>query len=331
MATAVKERPMLMSAPMVRATLADLKGQTRRTSGMPQLGPQAKWLLWEGHSWKASGLIGDIPDEWLSKILYCPYGVPGDRLWIRESWQCPEYEGSRICDIPQGADVAYAADFGVNEPGNRKWRPSIHMPRWASRITLEITEVRVERLQDISEEDAIAEGFDADLCASVFADASKGIRWEYERCLRDDDGNYDESDFCPECADKIIGTKSWKDRFGQTHKTFNATMIDGWDESHESDTVKWCERCGVLLHHSLTQYGVERELLLEGGAEPCCPVRGQDASILQNLAGGIGDLRDEYLGRLAQFGFATLWDTINGKSHPWSANPWVWAISFRRI
>ena len=87
----------------------------------------------------------------------CPYGQPGgDRLWVRETWAAPHaYDHLPPRLIPQDARIHYAA---TEDRGGLLWRPSIHMPRWASRITLEITGVRVERLQDISEADAISEG-----------------------------------------------------------------------------------------------------------------------------------------------------------------------------
>jgi hypothetical protein len=114
---------------------------------------------------------------------YCPFGSIGDRLWVRETW-CPLdadhwHEPDRpkdtllIWGTPKRNGVGYAADC-TSEESERcrkelgyKWRPSIHMPRWASRITLEITGVRVERLQDISEEDAKAEGVES-LLVKVF-------------------------------------------------------------------------------------------------------------------------------------------------------------------
>jgi hypothetical protein len=84
----------------------------------------------------------------------CPYGAPGDLLWVRETW------------AGHASGVDYAADFAaVSRPQAGPWRPSIHMPRWASRITLRITDIRVERLQDISEDDARAEG--AEPCTST--------------------------------------------------------------------------------------------------------------------------------------------------------------------
>jgi hypothetical protein len=100
-------------------------------------------------------------NEWHD--VKCPYGLPGDRLWVRETW------GPRITNgepDPRQQYVKYRADDVDDSPCDEndwhewedRWRPSIHMPRWASRITLEVTGVRIERLQDISEADARAEG-----------------------------------------------------------------------------------------------------------------------------------------------------------------------------
>lgn len=136
----MKERPILFSAPMVRALLAGTKTQTRR-----MVKPQPRILAGELLCWKDDALTDDQMAE------LCPYGQPGDRLWVREAWM----------DL-RGVDGAvgpcmYRATFG-NAPDGGKWRPSIHMPRWASRITLEVTGMRVERLQDITRGDAMAEG-----------------------------------------------------------------------------------------------------------------------------------------------------------------------------
>lgn len=126
-------RPILFSAPMVRAILDGTKTQTRRAlKGAQPADPVDRWL--------AAG-----------QVLRCPYGALGDTLWVRETWR--------------GDPVEYRADTHSHGPadGSRdaesvNWRPSIFMPRWASRLTLRITEVRVERLQEISEDDAAAEG-----------------------------------------------------------------------------------------------------------------------------------------------------------------------------
>lgn len=161
----MKERPILFSASMVRALLAGTKTQTRRVATFVPLETgmnlSFRWLepteivpgVWTLVSIDAGG----AENEW-TKPLRCPFGVPGDRLWVRENWQAwGEFDGMRAAAISAEAraNINYPAD------GNTwvsRQRPSIHMPRWASRITLEITGVRVERLWDISETDAAAEG-----------------------------------------------------------------------------------------------------------------------------------------------------------------------------
>jgi hypothetical protein len=169
---------------MIRAILDGAKTQTRRLV-TPSPGLQKTWLTneslasvphgrmfdggWQMHHPRAGqvmqGPLGpvhvayDSPFGWVK----CPYGQPGDRLWVRETWDVPP--GSERAD-----EAVYRADFTADQeveakqlarlaPGlAHRWRPSIHMPRWASRITLEVTGVRVERLQDISDADVAAEG-----------------------------------------------------------------------------------------------------------------------------------------------------------------------------
>jgi hypothetical protein len=165
----MKERPILFSGPMVRAILDGSKTQTRRVAKpvrryehnnicRPDLveDPYAVW--WHGVS------------ENVGCFQICPYGTPGDRLWVRETWAAftqptHEYGESDLVEGPIAEAVethgplayVYRAD-GNSLPD--RWRPSIFMPRAASRILLEITDVRVQRLQEISDEDARAEGYD---------------------------------------------------------------------------------------------------------------------------------------------------------------------------
>lgn len=168
---AFKERPILFSAPMVRAVLDDTKTQTRRVvkwRGLePGLNLQFSGLSVEhsGSNWVLSSPTRDSY-AYRSVPMPCPYGQPGDRLWVRENgWERPSLSQR---DLREGADTWPPYEFDADplmcwEDGELKrygWkrRPSIHMPRWASRINLEVTGVRVERLQDISEADARAEG-----------------------------------------------------------------------------------------------------------------------------------------------------------------------------
>lgn len=174
------ERPILFSAPMVRAILTGTKTQTRRAL------PEGSWLDPELGVVRMCSVMPGVTGF---QEVACRYGQPGDRLWVREAWGYFDPDGTgedyddehetpgpgpvAYCDelLQEGHPlrdfwrrrVAYKATFaedkyGKGPVGPNKWRPSIHMPRWASRITLEITGVRVERLTNISEADALAEG-----------------------------------------------------------------------------------------------------------------------------------------------------------------------------
>lgn len=145
----MKERPILFSSAMVRALLAGTKTQTRRAlrgfypRNTPEYNSESGRLEWFNGDEVVCGIC-------------CPYGQSGDRLWVRETWAARhEYDGHKPAHIPALARWHYSA---TEDRGGLLWRPSIHMPRWASRITLEVTEVRVERLQDITHGDIEAEG-----------------------------------------------------------------------------------------------------------------------------------------------------------------------------
>lgn len=204
----MKERPILFSGPMVRAILAGRKTVTRRiVRGGPDFHGRARLLGVDG----AVATFGDeLPDDPVPLRVRSPYGEPGDRLWVRETWAPFERERGQ-CAVAYFASCEdgsfdYVTSEGVIERlAIKRWKPSIHMPRWASRLELEVLDVRVERLHDIDEEDARREGV---------------------------------------------------------------------------------EHCA--LH----------------GERPC----------------------DAYRAR-----FTSLWDTINGDRAPWSSNPWVWRVEFRRL
>ena len=148
-------RPILMSAPMVRALLAGTKTQTRRiVKPQPNARCTEAFVGCDG-IWRFSWPTARAPMSSAADDVLCPYGKPGDMLWVRETWAVGTiYDGIAPRNVPE-CGVRYAA---TNERIGIKDRQSIHMPRWASRLTLEITEVRVERLQDITEADAKAEG-----------------------------------------------------------------------------------------------------------------------------------------------------------------------------
>lgn len=148
------ERPILFSAPMIRAILSGVKTQTRRI-----VRGDALALLMEG-----SG----APES------RCQYGRPGDRLWVRETWTAVDRRGfgarsSRLVDDDD--EIRFRADDGATPGEGGCWIPSIYLPRWASRLTLEVTAARIERLNDITEADAKAEG--VSLSPSTFIAASR--------------------------------------------------------------------------------------------------------------------------------------------------------------
>lgn len=191
------ERPILFSAPMVRAILAGKKTQTRRLV-KPQPPAGCEYVMngagdhalcfAAGTARSASPVCVPPTARSADHRLPCPYGIPGDRLWVREafrSWRdtCyqrdvdDEHECDEHCDQtyvayaatpregyrprPDRARVTYLDESTPLESNRRllgPWKPSIHMPRWASRLTPSVASVRVERLQEISEEDARAEG-----------------------------------------------------------------------------------------------------------------------------------------------------------------------------
>jgi hypothetical protein len=153
--TETKERPILFSGPMVRAILEGRKTQTRRVlnldDAMHEDAIPSRILEWREQHGEWFGLY-----EWDTIAnCKCPYGQPGERLWIREAW-------ARIV-VGNQIDYLYRANTHAGlekRDGDQKWKPSIHMPRVACRLMLEITGVRVERLNDISVEDSIAEGIE---------------------------------------------------------------------------------------------------------------------------------------------------------------------------
>jgi hypothetical protein len=158
MSKQISERPILFSAPMVRAILENRKSQTRRV-----VKPQPESC---GDGWLYRGEFFGSDESMKSHLFHDVYGTgkgmpyggvygdgTADRLWVRETWRSYDINGTL-----EGAkqSLRYRAD---GEQAMTTWKPSIFMPCWASRITLEITDIKVERLQDVSEADVRAEGF----------------------------------------------------------------------------------------------------------------------------------------------------------------------------
>ncbi len=186
----MKERPILFKSEMVNAILAGRKTQTRRilkpkysVATFYDYLPNDEYPYYmrrQDAVWDSFKTMAELAGK------YCPHGTIGDRLWVRETWADVNTESGpgfafRAGGIHFCTDDAYPVDYsrypgmqfsmwyGDLERGEdgHNWRPSIFMPRWASRLTLEITEVRVQRLQDITEADILAEGVTVDLAAKM--------------------------------------------------------------------------------------------------------------------------------------------------------------------
>lgn len=184
----VKERPILFNGEMVRAILGGRKTHTRRIMAskffrleMCNLSTPPHLRSREYQNRRGDGLYESgsgpfnpsNPSDQRYAASFCPYGMPGDRLWVRETWAETESDAGPVIAYRAGGHMVHGTT-GEARLGTLKneiftgqvgevyppelWRPSIFMPRWASRITLEITEIRVQRVQEISEEDAEAEG-----------------------------------------------------------------------------------------------------------------------------------------------------------------------------
>ena len=194
------DRPILFSAPMIRAILEGRKTQTRRVI------KDTGFYAIDGHHGAETA-----KRERTALATRCPYGQPGDRLWVREAFQPLFADGvenhwETDWKTGKGYAISYPATDGIHEYLDADdnlsdaCKPSIHMPRWASRINLEITGVRVERLQDISEDDCLAEGI-----AQVVREKLPRI----QQC-----GEYDTIDVDPvaeyrDLWESINGTGSW--------------------------------------------------------------------------------------------------------------------------
>ncbi|WP_291163363.1 hypothetical protein [Gemmatimonas sp. UBA7669] len=171
----MKERPILFSGQMVRAILDGRKSMTRRVVKPPKRTDLRLRPNDIGCTVRDDGAIWHDAFGW----LHCPYGVPGDLLWVRETF-APFSTGGAVyrADKPRFSPDAHEVVGG-------SWHPSIYMPRWASRLTLRITDVRVERLQDISADDCRAEGHPTDWSRSPAPEVHDDAARDWYRDLWD--------------------------------------------------------------------------------------------------------------------------------------------------
>ncbi|MFA7662914.1 MAG: hypothetical protein WCX88_03280 [Patescibacteria group bacterium] len=336
------EKSILFSGEMPRAIIEGRKNKTRRcvnmacidfrgaggTTGTDWNDPSC-WGFEDEHGQQWALAAGDG----IYRVIPSPYGPVGTRLWVREAcWIWGQWH--RDCKTPTGRDKWRFKPIGqqvrfdkpertAKRGGAAGWvyRHARFMPRWACRTVLEKTGERVERLWNITEEDAVAEGFTPGVCVDVFR-RSPGWQ-EAEEAYYAEDAKGEEYDgwYCYEHSAKLAGKRG--------------NILAGC--TPETDGPAYCDKCGTPLALSLSEYGIERELRLEDdpeGKEPeLFPAFSLDASIAYIIADGIGDLQEKHHGRMAQIGFATYWEQLNGDRPgcSWADNPWVRVISFKRV
>lgn len=184
----MKERPILFNGEMVKAILEGRKTQTRRVIKLQPLmaGDKYIWqeplkkddefkLMGEPIDYDFYGALFTRYAPWGPKYGFwfkSPYGCPGDRLWVRETW------ASLMC-----GDMVYRATAGEQEAAVERWKPSIFMPRWAARILLEIINIRAERVQEITAEDALLEGINLAVPSgcNILAPPEGWLHWSKEK------------------------------------------------------------------------------------------------------------------------------------------------------
>lgn len=297
----MREKPILFKPEMVRAILSGQKTQTRRL-----------------HKGKPSRIeVGDI-------------------LWVRETfceldkhhWNDPTLRREAIENrygYPRVNAFAYKAECGreserCREELGYRWKPSIHMPRVAARLFLQVTAVRSESLHDITEADAIAEGMNTELLEQLLEPEASKISSDYERWLTNfKEGKHSLERYCSECVEDACKQKGedWH--------------VDGWNEEFERDSPNRCKTCNILLQHYLTTHGISEEVWHQ--LECPGPIGGDDAWILHNAIdnGDWDEYESEHRGDIALLCFQQYWDRINAKTCPWKSNPTVWVIEFEKV
>lgn len=268
-------------------------------------------------------VLGRNPTQSNETPIRSPFGQPGDKLWGRETWGIVSSVVAAVRVPIANNYCAYRADNPNPKP--LVWKPSTHMPRWASRITLEVTGLRIERLNDISEADAIAEGCDVDLLASLIAPLANRAVVEPHYWLRNDAGR----SFCRKCGEKKVR------QINKDCREKNENLDGGWDT--EEDGPAFCETCGVMLDCTYTDHAVRDEIDHFSEYGITSPADAHSLETALHVHGnprltkscGTFHYRPELTGTVAKICFRHLWESINGPDS-WDANPWVWVVEFQR-
>lgn len=328
----MKETPILFSGPMAKAINDGRKTMTRRVV-KPTSRDADGIAVYTQDDQGVIEVVNAFEGEPIdAEPIVCPYGKTGDRLWVRETFyidHCCYTKGPLPKEKPNEIEdmIYYRANGTCCEQipecccgeydRPTPWRPSIHMPRWASRILLEIENVRVERLQEISDGAIVAEGLDDYLMLDMISRRAKKYKTKPEYWI----GGWDEgSSYCRECGEKKV-TELLQQKPNEDYFLAGGYRIEG-------DSQAFCETCECALNNAYTNYCCETELnhFEEYGFNPNSP---DDCHSLYEIliASSEGELRS----RLNRLSWRILWDSINTKrGYGWDVNPWVWVIEFKR-
>ena len=317
----MKEHPIIFSAEMVRAILEGRKTQTRRV-----IKPQPRSLI---NGWPTApdkrrkpirvripsmtaggggvGFGSSATEVYPSKLAYCPYGVPGDRLWVRETHHIDQYPDGTLDAHGNPGSVHYRADIdSISKSWEGQWRPSIFMPRWASRILLENREVRVERAQDISTRDCVAEGISR--MFNPTPEYPQGTTIEY-KSLRS---------IFSEVWDSINAKRGGKKWLVEPWELW----LWGRDEYDDPESITLDVRDpGAIQWRDPEELGPDYEFHLFRDSQP--PSDGY-YEVAWNK------------GSLVEYVYLRHADPVEGEDYvrydySWSSNPWVWVVEFRQI
>lgn len=328
--------------PMIRAIQSGMKTQTRRV--VKDVEPDDELRV--EHDQNNSPFVVHIRHHQILGEITCPYANQrGDELWVREEhyrfghwepvpgvktrtgrqkWQFVAHTDRVLFDAPDGVRSRNTGPLAI-KPGWYK-RLARFMPRWASRITLEVTGLRIERLNDISEADAIAEGCDVDLLASLIAPLANRAVVEPHYWLRNDAGR----SFCRKCGEKKVR------QINKDCREKNENLDGGWDT--EEDGPAFCDTCGVMLDCTYTDHAVRDEIDHFSEYGITSPADAHSLETALHVHGnprltkscGTFHYRPELTGTVAKICFRHLWESINGPDS-WDANPWVWVVEFKQV
>lgn len=317
---------------MILAKLEDRKNQTRRTTGLSRPKGDTSQRVY----------VNDDPDKYTPEMVVdlvkCPYGVVGDHLWSKETWKPDPSFGypqrTKPTELDHGTNILYRATLETSHPKYtwQHWRPSLFMCRWMSRITNEIVGIRVERLQDISAEDAKAEGVSWELMQSILSPAAARQKTKPEHWVH---GGDESVSYCYKCCKKEVKRRLKE----QPDREFQVAGGCG----NEGDSTPFCDKCGVMLENTLTNEGASMEFdhFMENGCGQKCPIDAyclleamREQSWEPTRWPGTPDYQwRETLERCAlmhRLAYRVLWESINGPES-WDLNPYVWVLTTKRV